>query len=103
MVFNNGSNASFCTKTLCNKLGIVCNERNRTKLTVSTINRTREFMNSHIIKNLLITSTNEEEDVELPPHFALDEIPTSKENTIQQEHLLKWPHLDSIQILKIKL
>ena len=38
--FDSGSNSSFCSKSLCKKLGIVCNERNETKLSVSTINRT---------------------------------------------------------------
>ena len=58
-------------------------------------------MNSHIIKNLYITSTKEEYDVKLPPLFALNRIPTSKENIIQQEHLYNWPHLDSIHIPKV--
>ena len=99
--FDDGSNGSFCTKSLCDKLGIVCNEDNRIELSVSTINRPREVMDSYLVKNLIITGIDEQENIELPPLFVMDQIPASKNNIIKQEELRKWPHLASIEVPKI--
>ena len=62
-----GSFASFCAKPLCEKLNMDCNDTNKVRILLSTVQPKKETLNSHIVTDLIISNYNGKNLIKLPP------------------------------------
>lgn len=94
---DNGSNVSFCSEDLANKLGL---SGRPTSLNLTTMDREDSRTASQIV-SLQVTDLEEENLVELPCVFTRTKLPVSAKNGARQEDIDRWPHLRGVKIPKI--
>ena len=93
---DNGTTATFCTKSLIDKLGVK-SECSSTNLFVSTIHG-QQNMSCPVVSGLKVLDFDRNETVFLPPVYAIDHIPVDEEDYICRSDLEKWPHLQDVSI-----
>lgn len=74
---DNGSNSSFCTDSLMKQLGV---KGQRTKISLSTLERKNSTVVSNLVRDLVISDLNENEYVSLPILYTRPKIPVSSDD-----------------------
>ena len=93
---DNGSNSSFCTESLMKQLGI---NGQQVKISLSTLEKKNSISNSFLVRDLLLVSDLEENDLEwisLPTLYTRPEIPVSSSDIPTQDGVDQWPHLQGV-------
>ena len=88
-LLDNGSNSTFCSFSLLERLGI---GGKKTKLKLTTIGRGEE-VDSFIVKDLQISDLDENVVIPLHEMLARPVMPVSKDEIPKQEDVERWPHL----------
>ncbi|XP_006812352.1 uncharacterized protein LOC102804307 [Saccoglossus kowalevskii] len=93
---DNGSNISFCTESLAQKLGV---QGKKTEIDLKTIDRTST--NQRRLLTLEISNLNGDIVVMAPEVFTIPTLPVDSHTIAKQEDINKWPHLDGVQVTNI--
>jgi hypothetical protein len=88
-----GSNKTFCSKSLLQKLNI---QGEPITLSLSTLNDDRSSKAESV--TLEVTGTRQNKKVVLPKVYAIDSFPDLTRNMATQEDVNKWEHLQDISL-----
>lgn len=91
-----GSTGSFCTRELLNRLTPQSSQP--AQISISTLQAKDFKVDSHVVIGIEICDPDENNSIVLPPTYTLEKIPVSKEDIVKQKDLVKWPHLQSVDI-----
>ncbi|XP_074636885.1 uncharacterized protein LOC141895039 [Acropora palmata] len=91
---DNGSNASFCTKQLLNRLGL---EGRQSKISLTTLRGTNESVRCSLV-DLQVFDLNEENMIEISSVYSMPSLPVNKEDIATREDIDRWPHLNGVEV-----
>ena len=91
----NGNSATICTESLVRKLGV---ERTKVKVSRSTLEKKNGWVESYLIRDLVVSGLDENDFVSLPALYTRPEIPVCEENIPTQEEVDQSPHPDDVFI-----
>ena len=91
---DNGSNASFCTEKLLNRLGL---EGRQSKISLATLRGTNEPVRCSLV-DLQVFDLNEENMVEISSVYSTPSRPVNKEDMASREDMDRWPHLNGVEV-----
>lgn len=91
---DNGSNTSFMTESLMNKLG---SKGINVNLSLTTLQSKNAAVNS-VRSSLEVCDLNEENVVTLPAVFSVKSLPVSRADVATEEDLSRWKHLKDIKL-----
>ncbi|XP_015747596.1 PREDICTED: uncharacterized protein LOC107327368 [Acropora digitifera] len=91
---DNGSNASFCTEQLLNRLGL---EGRQSKISLTTLRGTNESVRCSLV-DLQVFDLNEENMIEIPSVYSTPSLPVNKEDIATREDIDRWPHLNGVEV-----
>ncbi|KAL9989490.1 hypothetical protein ACROYT_G004049 [Oculina patagonica] len=94
---DSGSNTSFCTETLLEKLNF---KGTRTKLSLTTLQGESEPIECSLV-SLEASDLNESNKVPLPLVYSRSSLPIPSEAIAKQEDVDRWPYLKGVQIAHI--
>ncbi|XP_078357279.1 uncharacterized protein LOC144642164 [Oculina patagonica] len=94
---DSGSNTSFCTETLLEKLNF---KGTRTKLSLTTLQGESEPIECSLV-SLEASDLNESNKVQLPMVYSRSSLPIPSEAIAKQEDVDRWPYLKGVQIAHI--
>lgn len=97
-LLDNGSNTSFCTNSLMNRLGLT---GKTVKYSLATVERDSSRRESRVV-NIQASNFNEDFPVELTNVYSTPSLPLSSRDIPTQEDVNSWAHLDGIRIMSIK-
>ena len=89
----------FCTESLALQLGW---KSQRTKIYLSTLEKKNSTINSFIIRDILVSDLDENENICLPTLYTRPEIPVSSDDIPTQDNIDRWPHLQRIFIPNVQ-
>ena len=92
---DNGSNASFLTNRLLDNLKL--KNFSETSITMKTANSVSEQRTKRV-NGVTILDFEENNKIELPPIYTLDEIPVSEDEIVTKADLERWPKLSHLDI-----
>ena len=95
---DSGSNTSFCTETLLQKLNI---KGKKTNLSLTTLQGENEPIKCSMI-SLLVSDLHQENSFEIPMVYSRPSLPVSRETLATQEDVNRWPHLKGVTIPQIE-
>ena len=98
-MLDDGSNATFCTEKLKQKLKHKAGVK--TKLHISTITGD-EIVNTCKIKGLQLMDVSKECTIDLPEVYTRTSIPANGDDYPTMEDLKKWPHLRAVHLPEIQ-
>ena len=90
-----GNSATICTESLVRKLGV---ERTKVKVSRSTLEKKNGWVESYLIRDLVVSGLDENDFVSLPALYTRPEIPVCEENIPTQEEVDQSPHPDDVFI-----
>ena len=96
-LLDNGSNTTFCTDSLLQKLNVT---GNKTKYRLSTVDGESNQRHGRIV-NLQATDVEEKCFVELKNVLSTDFLPLSSRDIPEQKDLSSWPHLCDIALVSL--
>ena len=88
-----GSNISFCTETLMNRLGA---EGKKRKLVMDTMGE-QFTMETYEVPNIEIMDLEQKNTVQLPIVYTKNKMPVSKTHIPTSADMKQWPHLEDIR------
>ena len=94
---DNGSNGSFCTKNFLKKFGRIREAFREQNINIVTMIGERNVKCFNVL-GLSVTDVNGNNDIPLPPVYAVDKLPIERAYSIDEELLDKWEHLQAIPI-----
>ncbi|RUA05619.1 MAG: hypothetical protein DSY43_04230, partial [Gammaproteobacteria bacterium] len=94
---DSGSNTSFCTEHLINRLGISGKE---TTLSLTTMDNENVKSKSKVV-SLVVCDLDEKNTVELSNVYTRTKLPVSNEDIPRQDDVNQWPHLQGIALTRI--
>lgn len=92
-----GSNTSFCTDDLLERLNV---KGKKTTLSLTTLGKNRNKTNTSLA-SLEIYDLQEDQLVELPAVYSVAQLPVTREDIPQQSDVDRWPHLKGIVLPEI--
>ena len=95
---DSGSNTSFCTESLLEKLNA---KGKQTKLTLTTLQGEENSAECSLV-SLQISDLLQENTVELPEVYSRPNLPIPAEAIATQQDVNRWPHLKGVKIPKIE-
>ena len=95
---DSGSNTSFCTESLLEKLDI---KGKKSKLTLTTLKGEEDPVKCSIV-SLQISNLNQQNIVELPEVYSRSRLPIPVEAIADQQDVNRWPYLKGVTIPKIE-
>jgi len=96
-LIDSGSAITICTNSLLGKLGKLGEDAPTTSLRVSTVAGETDMV-GRCVCELRIRGVAGGDYVELPPVYAVEEIPVTKFDGVTQADLSKWAHLEGVDI-----
>lgn len=93
-----GSSVTFCSESLMRRLGT---GGKTAKITVNTMSKPETVL-THIIKDLEVCDLEMNNVIELPTVYSKDKMPVSKVHIPKNEDIVKWPHLQHINLPEIE-
>ena len=94
---DNGSSATFCTKSLLKRLGLKGYAFNNINLFTTTIHGKRE-MKCALVPGISVCDLSGNNIIALPPLYAIDSIPVEKGDLVEQQDVQKWEHLRGLEL-----
>ena len=94
---DSGSNTSFCTESLLEKLNV---HGKQTKLSLTTLQGEENSAECSLV-SLQISDLLKENTVELPEVYSRSSLPIPVEAIATQQDVNRWPHLKGVNIAKI--
>ena len=88
-MLDGGSNSTFCTNSLSQRLGCIGKER-KVKLTIIG---TTEYVTTVILDDLEVSDLDENVVIALPHVLCRPNIPVSKDEITIQDDVDRWPYL----------
>jgi len=89
-----GSNTTFCTERLINRLGI---SGKSTTLSLTTMNSDNVMSESQLV-SLEVYDLNRKNVIELPKAYSCTKLPVTAKDVPLQSDVDRWPHLKDIQL-----
>ena len=94
---DSGSNTSFCTESLLQRLQM---EGKKTKLSLTTMQGENSAVDCSLV-SLQISDLNRSKFIDLPMVFSRPNLPISTNAISKQEDVSRWPYLQGINIPEI--
>ncbi|XP_076057788.1 uncharacterized protein LOC143035104 [Oratosquilla oratoria] len=98
---DNGSSVTFCTRNLLKKLGVTDMNYQPATLQVSTMIGTKE-MSCLDVEGMSVANIDGNNQIRLPPVFALKKLPLSQSHSIRKSDTEKWEHLRKLEFNHIE-
>ena len=73
----------------------------RTKISLSTLERKNSTVVSNLVRDLLVSNLDENEYVSLPILYTRPEIPVTSDDIPTQGDIDQWPHLQGVFIPRV--
>lgn len=97
-LLDSGSNSTFCTESLVQRLGVKSTD---VKIKLTTLDK-HEEVNCSLVQELEVSDLDENVFIKLPEVFTRPEIPVASEEIPKQEDIEQWDYLNSqVQLPKL--
>ncbi|KAK3745210.1 hypothetical protein QZH41_004249 [Actinostola sp. cb2023] len=94
---DNGSNTTFCTEELMQKLGI---KGRKTNLSLTTVQSKNAAVECRLL-NLEVFDLKQENQIDLPNVYSMHKLPVSSADIATRQDIDRWPHLKGIELTAI--
>ncbi|KAK3752436.1 hypothetical protein QZH41_003520 [Actinostola sp. cb2023] len=94
---DNGSNTTFCTEELMQKLGI---KGRKTNLSLTTVQSKNAAVECRLL-NLEVFDLKQEHQIDLPNVYSMHKLPVSSADIATRQDIDRWPHLKGIELTAI--
>lgn len=97
-LLDNGSNTTFCSNFVVNKLNLI---GVKTKISMSTLTKQNDKVETKLIKNLILSDIYDNNCFKIPQLYTRDKLPVTKESIPSQNDIENWPYLQNVNLPNI--